>query len=110
MTGSRNGVATQICEEEPKALFLHCCGHALNLAVSDTVKGCQVVKDALDTAFEVSKLISFSPKRAAQFHELKAELSPIGAGFCVLCPTQWTVRAASLKSILDNYMIPQILQ
>ena len=62
MTGSRNGVATQICVEEPKALFLHCCGHALNLAVSDTVKGCQVVKDALDTAFEVSKLISFSPK------------------------------------------------
>ena len=57
MTGSKNGVATQICEEEPKALFLHCNGHALNLAVSDTVKGCQVVKDALDTAFEVSKLI-----------------------------------------------------
>ena len=54
MTGSRNGVATQICEEEPKALFLHWYEHALNLAVSDTVKGCQVIKDALDTAFEVS--------------------------------------------------------
>ena len=66
--------------EEPKALFLHCYGHALNLAVIDKVKGCQVVKEALDTAFEVSKLISFSPKRATQFHELKAELSPIGAG------------------------------
>ena len=75
----------------------------------DTVKGCQVVKDALDTAFEVCKLICFSPKRAAQFHELKAELSPLGAGFHVLCPTRWTVRAASLKSILDNYTVLQEL-
>ena len=109
MTGSTNGVATQICEEEPKALFLHCYGHAVNLAVSDTVKGCQVVKDALDTAFEVSKLISFTPKRAAKLHELKAEFSSIGAGFRVLCPTRWTVRAASLKSILDNYTVLQEL-
>ena len=84
-------------------------GHALNSAVSDTVKGCQVVKDALGTAFEVSKLISFSPKRAAQFHKLKAELSPIGAGFRVLCPTRWVVREASLKSILDNYTVLQEL-
>ena len=73
------------------------------------MKGCQVVKDALDTAFDVSKLISFLPKRAAQFHELKAELGPIGTGFRVLCPTRWTVRAASLKSILDNYIVLQEL-
>ena len=105
ITGSRYGVATHICVEEPKAIFLHCYGHALNLAVIDTAKGCQVVKDALDTAFEVSKLIIFSPKRAAQFHLLKAEVSPIGAGIRVICPTRWTVRAASFKSILDNYTV-----
>ena len=70
----------------------------------DTVKGC-----SLDTAFEVSKLISFPPKRAAQFHELKAELSSIGAGFRVLCLTRWTVRVTSLKSILDNYTVLQEL-
>ncbi len=45
--------------------------------MSDTVKGCQFIQYALDTAFEVSKLISLSPKQAAQFHKLKAELSPI---------------------------------
>ena len=59
MTGRKRGVLRQICEKEPKALFLHCYGYALNLAVSDTVKGCEVVKDSLDIAFEVSKLISF---------------------------------------------------
>ena len=107
MTGRKRGVSRQICEEEPKALFLHCYGHALNLAVSDTVKGCEVVKDALDIPFEVSKLISFSPKRAAQFEKLKAELAPTGSGFRVLCPTRWTVRAASLKSMIDNYTVLQ---
>ena len=73
------------------------------------MKGCEVVKDALDITFEVSKLICFSPKRAAQFQKLKAELAPTGAGFRVLCPTRWTVRAASLKSMIDNYTVLQEL-
>lgn len=25
--------------------------------------------------------------------------------FCVICPTRWTVRAASLQSVLDNYEV-----
>ena len=38
MTGVRNGVAKQLTDEEPRAIFTHCYGHALNLAVGDTVK------------------------------------------------------------------------
>ena len=52
-----------------------CYGHVLNLAVGDTVKGCEIA-DSLDIAFEVSMLISFSLKRAAQFEKLKAEFAP----------------------------------
>ena len=74
------------------------------------MKGCQDVKYALDTTFEVSELISFSSKRAAKFHELKAELRPIGTGFPVLCSSRWAVMAASLKSILDNYTVLQELR
>ena len=35
MSGSRNGVATQIMAEEKRAVYTHCYGHALNLAVGD---------------------------------------------------------------------------
>lgn len=35
MHGARNGVAKQIAEEEKRAVFTHCYGHALNLACSD---------------------------------------------------------------------------
>ena len=38
MAGIRNGVAKKIRDEEHRALFTHCYGHSLNLAVSDTIK------------------------------------------------------------------------
>ena len=38
MAGCRSGVAKMISDEEPRALFTHCYGHALNLACSDTVR------------------------------------------------------------------------
>ena len=103
MAGAIRGVAAQIISEEPRALFTHCYGHALNLAASDSVKKCKVVKDAMDVTFEISKLIKYSPKRDAMFLKLKSELSPDSPGFRVLCPTRWTVRADSLHSVLDNY-------
>ena len=43
-------------------LYTHCYGHALNLAVGDTVKQSKICKDALDTAFEITRMIKFSPK------------------------------------------------
>ena len=34
-----------------------------------------------------------------------SDLAPDTPGFCVLCPTRWTVRAALLQSVLDNYEV-----
>ena len=38
MAGIRNGTATQILKGEPRAVYTHCYGHALNLAACDTVR------------------------------------------------------------------------
>ena len=103
MAGSKSDVATQILSEEPRALFTHCYGHSLNLAVCDSIKQCKIIQDALDVTHEITKLIKFSPKRGAVFDKLKEELSPSTPGFRVLCPTRWTVRGNSLQSVLDNY-------
>ena len=35
--------------------------------------------------------------------KIKEELFLGNPGFRVLCPTRWTVRAGSLKSVLDNW-------
>ena len=53
MFGLHSGVAKRILDEEPGAVFAHCCGHALNLAASDTVKNCKVLKSALETTHEI---------------------------------------------------------
>ncbi len=108
MRGSRNGVATQFMGEEKRAVYTHCYGHALNLAVGDTIKQSKVCCEALETAFEISKLIKFSPKRNAAFNRIKAEIaedSGSGVGIRTLCPTRWTVRGNSIGSILENYEI-----
>lgn len=49
----RNGLAAQILSEEPKALYIHCYGHSLNLAVCDTEKNFKILQEPLDTTFEL---------------------------------------------------------
>ena len=37
MSGVRNGVATKIAAIEARAVYIHCAGHSLNLALQDCV-------------------------------------------------------------------------
>ena len=43
------------------------------------------------------------------FDEIKKDVCPGAIGFRVLCPTRWTVRAASLSSVIENYTVFQDL-
>ncbi|WAR11306.1 hypothetical protein MAR_025486 [Mya arenaria] len=62
-----------------------------------------MLRDALDTVHEMSKLIEYSPRGDSKLEEVKMEISPDIPGFRVLCPTRWTVRAASMDNGLTNY-------
>ena len=103
MAGSRNGVAVQIKSEAKKAHLTHCHGHALSLAVKDTTDGSKLLRDCMDTTREICKLIKFSPKRQGILEELKNQIQLETPGLKVLCPTRWTIRAESLRRVLDNY-------
>ena len=109
MAGCRSGVATQIAAEEVRAVYTHCYGHALNLAAGDTVRQSRLLRDTLDTTGEMSKLLKYSPRRDSLFEKLKSEISPSQPGFRTLCPTRWTVKAASLESVVINYTVLQQL-
>ena len=109
MSGSISGVATKILEEEPRALYTHCYGHALNLACSDAMKGCKLMRNALDTSYEIVKLVKKSPRRDAMLQKLKTEMQEDSPGIRLLCPTRWTVRAQALQSIISNYEVLQEL-
>lgn len=66
------------------------------------------IQDALDTVFELSKLLKFFAKRNTTYQKLKEEMAPDQPGFRTLCPTRWTTRAASLTSAKDNYAVLQV--
>ena len=85
----------------------HCYGYALNLACQDTICNIKVIKDALDTTFELSKLLKYSSKRKSEYLKLKEEISPTESDFHTPCSTRWTVRADSLASICKNYPVLQ---
>ena len=67
MAGKKNGVSTIILQDESRAVFTHCYGPSLNLALTDTIKACKTMKYSLEVVLEISKLIKKSPKRDAVF-------------------------------------------
>ena len=111
VAGARSGVAKQIVDEEPRAIYTHCYGHALNLACGDTIRKCKILKDALDVTYEIIKLVKLSPRRERIFEKLKQVTmeTPDTPGIHCLRPTSWTVKADALKSIIENDGILQDL-
>lgn len=113
MSGSKRGVAVQIQAKESRAVLTHCYGHALNLAVGDTIKQSKLCQDSMDTSFKISKLIHFSPKRNAAFDRIKVEVPAdeevYTMGIRAFCPTRWTVRGDAIDSIIENYQMLKLL-
>ena len=77
------------------------------MAVGDMVKNVRFLKDSMDTTYEISNLNKKSPKRDTMLQKIQKDISLEYPGFRVLCPTRWTVRAESMKSILDNWVALQ---
>ncbi len=109
MSGIRNGVQALVKQESSRALYVHCLAHSLNLCVQEVAKKCDLVRNVMDFIFELVQLIKFSPKRSTIFENLRKNVS-VNTGesspsLRSLCPTRWTVRHASINSILVNYEI-----
>lgn len=103
MSGSQGGVATKLQQEEPRAVYTHYYGHVLNLACGNTIKMSKIMRDGLDTAYEIVKLVKNSPHRDATLCKFKQEMPEDFPGIRVLYPTRWTIRADALQSNITNY-------
>ena len=55
MSGSKCGVVKKMCDAEPRAVYTHCYGHALNLPCSDTIRQCKLMRDG---STRLTKLLS----------------------------------------------------
>ena len=63
MRGVKNGAAKQLQVVESRAIYIHCYGHSLSLAVSDAIQHCKLMKTSLETTHEITKLVKYSPRR-----------------------------------------------
>ena len=60
MVAAKIGVAAHINEIESHAHLTHRHGHALQLAVDETIKTIEIMRGTLDGAFELNKLTKYS--------------------------------------------------
>ena len=111
MSGIKSGVQALFKSEANRALYVHCLAQSLNLCLKDVTNTCEIIRDVMNFIYELTQLIKMSPKRLTLFDSLRKEVS-INTGeltphLRMLCPTRWTVRHASIASILRNYSIIQ---
>ena len=61
MTGCLSGVAARILFENPRALYVHCANHSLDLAWKDCAKESKTICDTLNLVQELAVFIRSSP-------------------------------------------------
>lgn len=74
VSGGLTGLQARVKEIEPRALFVHCNAHNLNLVVQDAVEKIMQVKNFVGIVKELINFIRDSPKRCARFKEIQEEL------------------------------------
>ena len=78
MGGRISGVQAGINSEYPKAVFIHCVCHSLNLAVQDSCKGIFCIQSALDVIQVLSNLIKYSGKQKSLLENIRQDLTSDG--------------------------------
>ena len=113
MAGKKSGCSTRITKENPKALYIHCASHELNLALC---KSCKIpeITAMLDTLTQLGLFFQYSPKRSRRFEKAIAELSENDSNddsniqfskkkLKTFCETRWVEKQTTLIDFNDLY-------
>jgi hypothetical protein len=109
MSGVYGGVSSLILNEHPKATYVHCVAHCLDLAIHDVINQCAVIGNCMSFVKEIIDFIRRSPKRLAILKEISNQMVVPCTSLTALCPTRWTMRAESYHSLLKNYELGNII-
>uniref|UniRef100_H3AME4 Uncharacterized protein n=1 Tax=Latimeria chalumnae TaxID=7897 RepID=H3AME4_LATCH len=101
VAGHRCGLQALVQEEEPRAVFVHCLAHTLNLVVQDVAQSIGMCRTFLSLIGDLITLVKASPKCLVWFEKFQQEEDKVHLH--EFCPTRWTLRASSLQSVASNY-------
>ena len=99
MSGARSGCQAIIQQQAPKASYVHCSSHRLNLAI---VAACKIAafKNAESYIGEIARFFDFSPKRQRLFDKAVERMASPGKAKKLkdVCRTWWVQR-------IDSYLV-----
>lgn len=93
MSGKTNGTQSQIRQHCPRAIYIHCFSHSLNLAISASTDIAEV-KSTYSTISDISNFFKNSCQRQDKFKEYIDRLCPNSSHsrLKAFCPTRWVER------------------
>lgn len=89
---------------ERRSLELYTCTVSpmfLNLVLNDVMQTVDRCRDILSVITELISFVTGSPKRLHWFKTFQEEEESVS--LVKFCPTRWTLKASSLRSVLKNY-------
>lgn len=104
MAGHLSGCAAIISQSYPKAMYVHCSSHCLNLCVVSASK-VKAVSNMCSVLLEVSMFFKYSPKRHAKLEETIKQGSETAriTKLVDLCKTRWVARSTALVTFEALY-------
>ena len=91
MAGKEGGVQAIIRAKYPKAAFVHCASHRLNLVVHD-LNSVSLVRNTIGTIKSIITFFRDSPKRRKLLPTIP-----------LLCETRWTEKYKSIRRFFENF-------
>ncbi|XP_039302128.1 uncharacterized protein LOC120357008 [Solenopsis invicta] len=100
--------------EEPRAVFVHCNAHRLNLVVQDAIEDATTARNFVGVIKDLITFIRDFPKRLAEYKGFQEAVlkeddeENLGKALTIApyCPTRWCMRVFLLKTLQQkiNYM------
>lgn len=74
VSGIRRGLQARVQEMEPRAMYIHCMAHLVNLVVQDVAKNIPACRNFMVLIRDLITVIRNSPKRLAWFQQFNAKM------------------------------------
>lgn len=102
MSGVYRGLAARMKECSPLAIYIHCYGLLLNLAIQDTMTEIEPLRNALGTIQALYNFIEGSAKRHAIFCETVENGDQFLRTLKSQSVTRWSCRWEAVKSVFEQ--------
>ena len=99
MSGVNKGLSAQMKECSPLAIYVHCYGHLLNLALQDTLTTVEPLRNTLGTIQSLYNFLEASPKRHALFRDIETEEGNLVKTLKSQSVTRWSCGWEAVKAV-----------